>query len=237
MCRSVRGCRTGGPRFESLDRLDARRRGTRSNPNFQLIQSSILCYLSSYTSSEARGPRHDHYTTITTVHPPSLPPNTGGPDTLRSRWARGPRRRLRRRLTHHDWRRVRSEVWTARREGVHVEPSTWREGKQKRHRTHQQRESSSPCRSRGDQPVLEGWGHRRSARARGLGAHPDVALGSFGTMITHHAPNARGLAGEENSCSSRYGNARRQGYVAGAHAQYMRALRRPSQGGAHALNG
>ena len=33
-----------------------------------LIQSSILCYLSSYTSSEARGPRHDHYTTITTVH-------------------------------------------------------------------------------------------------------------------------------------------------------------------------
>ena len=86
---------------------------------------------------------------------------------------------------------------------MHVEPSTWREGKQKRHRTHQQRESSSPCRSRGDQPVLEGWGHRRSARARGLGAHPDVALGSFGTMITHHAPNARGLAGEENSCDTR----------------------------------
>ena len=44
---------------------------------------------------------------------------------------------------------------------------------------------------------------RRSARARGLGAHPDVALGSFGTMITHHAPNARGLAGEENSCDTR----------------------------------
>ena len=198
MCRSVRGCRTGGPRFESLDRLDARRRGTRSNPNFQLIQSSILCYLSSFAARHSL--HHDHYCT---PRPPSLPPNTGGPDTLRSRWARGPRRRLRRRLTHHDWRRERPEVWTARREGVHVEPSTWREGKQKRHRTHQQRESSSPCRSRGDQPVLEGWGHRRSARARGLGAHPDVALGSFGTMITHHAPNARGLAGEENSCDTR----------------------------------
>ena len=159
-------------------------------------------------------------------------------DTLRSRRARGPRRRLRRRLTHQGKRRERLEVWTARsREGEHVEPSTWREGKQKRHRTHQQRESSSPCRSRGDQPVLEGWGHRRSARARGLGDQADVSLGSFGTMVTHHAPNARGLAGEENSCSSRYGNARRQGYVAGAHAQYMRALGRPSQGGAHALNG
>ena len=34
------------------------------------------------------------------------------------------------------------------------------------------------------------------------GAHQDVALGIFGTMIIHNARHARGLAGEENSCSS-----------------------------------
>ena len=39
-----------------------------------LIQSSILCYLSSFAARHSL--HHDHYCTL---RPPNLPPNTGGP--------------------------------------------------------------------------------------------------------------------------------------------------------------